>query len=266
MLLVELTVKDFEERGVTVQMLRDVYDRCVRPFDLTPNKPFNPIEPISVISFAVPLFNYANVGKGKMRETESYMVRSGQRTIAFVSVPIDSTVDEVAAVIVKEIKDIAVNCSAPVVKALDNVYAAYAKLGCDPRADGKVVRNMPQLNLTVLDGPKVGKVGRPDRDEFQSEDIDFTLLRYIQQTVPIAVCEAVVNLIITLENQYELIHGVCPKTYERYVSFNGGTRLVVLVGDIDGHHLELTLNHIYLLDPQTLVPIPDFYSVLNDFQ
>lgn len=267
--LIEMTVKDFEEHGVTVDMLRDAFDSYPTSLLCESRHEFNPKENIGLVAFTVPIFSFipgVTNGERKERKNQMYMVRAGERTIAYVNVLADSSVDEIVQAVVKEVKKNAVIKSAPVRKALTVVNECYRTLNADARADGKIIRSLPHLALTVLNGPKVGIVDRHDRDEFQSEEVSSTLLAHIQQTVPGKVCEAVVDLIITLENQYEWIHGLPPTTYERRVILDGGIRLTILIGDLDGHYVELTLNNIYLLDQQTLEPIPDFFSALNDFQ
>lgn len=265
--LIEMPVNDFEERGISVDMLHNAYKNGRRGFAFAPGDKFNPKENIRIQYLTIPLLNFGHIGKEEgLRKNESYMVIVNDRTIAFVNTPVNASIDDVVTAVVNEIKFNAVKQSAAVTKALDNVHKAYIKLNCDPRADGKVIRILPHLWVAVFTDPKVGIVGRCDKAEFLSEDVSRTLLGHLQETVPVSVCESVVELIITMENQYEMIHGFPPETYERRVVFDGGVRLTVLVGDIDGHYLELSINNIYLLDQHTLVAAPEFHSALNDFQ
>lgn len=265
--LIEMTVNDFEERGIPVDMLHNAYKNGRRGFALDPVDKFNPKENIRIRHFTIPFLNFGHIGKEEgLRKNESYMVHVNDRTIAFVNTPVNASVDNVITAVVDEIKFNAVKQSAAVTKALDVVHKAYTDLNCEPRADGKVIRALPHLWLAVFTDPKVGIVGRCDKEEFLSEDVSRTLLGRLQETLPVSVCESVIELIITMENQYEMIHGIPPETYERRLVFDGGVRLTVLVGDIDGHYLELSINNIYLLDQHTLTAAPEFHSALNDFQ
>lgn len=249
------------DQGVLESQLKDLYD--VKPKAVFgTDREYSSALPITVCRTIVPRFVF---GRGGIQETvpqDNYAVRIGDKTVAYISVLKDSPIEDVIQRFVGEIKQHAVTVDASVRKYLTGVTDAYHELNGSVEMGTQVRRRAGGLSIDLF-GMTLGKADL-DLNNFTPRQ-QMTLGGALEQVVPKTVFHNALALVNTLEAKWLAHHGYRVDTLICIEYRRGGTKIKIIIGDPKNSPIYVHFNSCALFDKDTLIPIPTFNSVLNDF-
>lgn len=247
--------------GITEAQLKDAYDaKPTSPYGT--NREYHPDLPVTLMRTIMPRFVFAG---GYVKDTaprDNYAIRIGDKVITYISVIKDTTFEEIIPMFVSEIKQHAVALDSSVREYLKGITDAYHELNGSVELSTQVRRRAGGLSVNLF-GMTLNKID-DELEGFTSRQ-QMSLGAVLEQVVPKTVFHNALALVNTLETKWHDHYGYWVDTLVRVEYKRGGTKIKVVIGDPKNSPIYVHFNSCALFDKDTLIPIPTFNSVLNDF-